>query len=262
MLEGERIMLIDSHAHLYDDRFHRDRDKVINDLNKDGIEIVIVPASSINSSIEAISLARRYKNLYATVGVHPCSTGEMKEDDIKTLRQLAKNSKVVAIGECGLDYHYDYSTKEVQKRWFIEQIRLAKELNLPIVVHDREANLDTYNIIKSEFDSSLKGVMHCYSGDLELAKKYVDMGFYISIAGPITYKSAVKLKEVAKYIPLEHLLIETDSPCLTPSEAGKKRNEPFYVRYVAGTIAQLKNIPFEKVETQTNKNAKKLFGLK
>lgn len=261
MVEGEIIMLIDSHAHLYDERFNRDRDKVINDLNKDGLELVVVPASSIRSSIEAIALARRYKNLYATVGIHPCNTDEMKDDDIVTLRKLANNDKVVAIGECGLDYHYDYSPIEVQKKWFIEQIRLAKELNLPIVIHDREANLDTYNILKDEYNSRLRGVMHCYSGDLELAKKYVDMGFYLSIAGPVTYKSAAKLKEVAKYIPLDHLLIETDSPCLTPAEAGKKRNEPFYVRYVAGTIAQLKNIPFEKVEIQTNKNAKKLFGI-
>jgi len=168
---------------------------------------------------------------------------------------------VVAIGECGLDYHYENYQKEVQKKWFIEQIRLAKELELPIVVHDRDANIDTYNILKKEQDGNLTGVLHCYSGDLELAKKYIDMGFYISIAGPVTYRNARKLQEVAKEIPLEYLLIETDSPYLTPSDIGRRRNQPSYVRYVAGTIAQLRKIPFEKVEIQTNKNTKKIFKI-
>jgi len=130
-----------------------------------------------------------------------------------------------------------------------------------VVVHDREANIDTYNILKSEQDGNLTGVLHCYSGDLELARKYISMGFYLSIAGPITYRSATKLKEVAKEIPLEHLLIETDCPCLTPSDVGRKRNQPLYVQYVAGTIAELKKIPFEKVSIQTNKNTKKLFRI-
>jgi TatD DNase family protein len=254
-------MLIDSHAHLYSERFDRDRDKIIRELKDDGIELVILPGASIESSIEAVSLAAEYDNLYATIGVHPSNSDEMDCDSIETLRNLAGHSKVVAIGECGLDYHYENYQKEVQKKWFIEQIRLAKELALPVVVHDRDANIDTYNILKKEQDGNLTGILHCYSGDLELAKKYIDMGFYISIAGPVTYRSARKLQEVAKEVPLEYLLIETDSPYLTPSDLDRKRNQPSYVRYVAGTIAQLRKIPFEKVEIQTNKNTKKIFKI-
>lgn len=254
-------MLIDSHAHLYLDSFDRDREKIIRELKGDGIELVIVSGASLEGSTKAVYLASKYKNLYATVGIHPNHANEMEDATIEVLRELAKNNKVVAIGECGLDYHYDYCTKEVQTKWFIEQIKLAKELKLPVVVHDREANIDTYNILKEQQDSSLTGVLHCYSGDVELARKYIAMGFYISIAGPVTYRSAEKLKEVAREIPLEYLLIETDSPSLTPSDVGRKRNQPSYVRYIAGTIAELKKISFEQVAVQTNKNAKRLFKI-
>lgn len=254
-------MLIDSHAHLYSENFDRDRERLVESLPKDGVEMVIVSGSSLASSTKAVALANKHDNIYATVGVHPNNADQMDEGTIEVLRGLAQNKKVVAIGECGLDYHYDYCTKEMQKKWFVEQIKLAKELRLPVVVHDREANIDTYNVLKEQHDANLTGVLHCYSGDLELARKYVAMGFYLSIAGPVTYRSAVKLKEVAKEIPLQHLLIETDSPCLTPSELGRRRNEPSFVRYVAGMIAELKKIPFEQVAAQTNKNTKKLFGI-
>jgi TatD DNase family protein len=258
---GDKELLIDSHAHLYDKRFDRDRDRLIRDFKKDGIELVIVSGSSILSAAKAIALAGRYDSIYATVGVHPNNTDEMDSDTIEILRELAGNKKVVGIGECGLDYHYDYAPKDTQKKWFTEQIKLAKELKLPVVVHDREANIDTYNILKSESGSDLTGVLHCYSGDAELAKKYISMGFYISIAGPVTYNSAQKLKQVAKEIPLEYLLVETDSPCLTPAQAGRKRNEPIYVRYVASMIAELKGITYEKVEAKTNENTKKLYKI-
>jgi len=255
-------MLIDSHAHLYSERFDKDREKVISDLKKDGIELVIIPSSSVMTSVRAVSLANKYSNLYATVGIHPNVTDEMDDGTIPVLRELAKNKKVVAIGECGLDYHYDYVSRDVQKKWFIEQIKLAKELKLPVVIHDREANIDTYNILKGESDSNLTGVLHCYSGDAELAQKYVDMGFYISIAGPVTYRSAHKLKEVAKKIPLEYLLIETDAPSLPPSDIGKRRNEPIYVKYIASMIAELRGISFERVAKQTNENTKRIFRIK
>lgn len=254
-------MLIDSHAHLYDQRFDRDRDKLIKDFKKDGIELVIVSGSSVMSAAKAIALANRHSSIYATIGIHPCNTDEMDSDTIEILRELAGNSKVVGVGECGLDYHYDNVPKDIQKKWFVEQIRLAKELKLPLVVHDREANLDTYNILKSEAGADLTGVMHCYSGDAELARKYINMGFYISIAGPVTYNSAQKLRQVVKELPLEYLLVETDAPCLTPSQAGRKRNEPLYVRYVASMIAELKGISYEKVEARTNENTKKLFRI-
>lgn len=254
-------MLIDSHAHLCDDVFDRDRDRLIKGLERDGIEYVIVSGGSLESSKKAAALARRYSNIYASVGVHPCGTDEMDYRTIEALKELAKGKKVIAIGECGLDYHYHDVPKDIQKKWFVEQIRLAKEIDLPVVVHDREANIDTYNILKGEADGSLKGVMHCYSGDAELARKYVDMGFYISIAGPVTYKSAQKLRDVAREVPMEYLLTETDSPCLTPAEAGRRRNEPLYVRYVVGMIAELRRIPFDRVAAKTSENAKRLFKI-
>ncbi|MFZ5351947.1 MAG: TatD family hydrolase [Bacillota bacterium] len=254
-------MLIDSHAHLYDKWFDKDRDKVIRGMKKDGIELTIVSGSSVLSAVKAIELANRYDCIYATIGVHPNNTDTMDSETLDTIRELSQNKKVIAIGECGLDYHYDYSPKDVQKKWFIEQIRLAKELKLPVVVHDREANIDTYEILKSEQDGSLEGVLHCYSGDAELASKYVDMGLYISIAGPVTYRSAHKLKEVAKTVPLGYLLIETDAPSLPPSQIGKRRNEPAYVRYVAAAVAELKGIPFERVALETAKNVKRLYKI-
>lgn len=255
-------MLIDSHAHLTDDRFNKDRDNLIRDLAKDGLELVITSGGSLESSKAAAKLANKYSNIYASVGIHPVNTNFMDEKILSEIETLAKNKKVIAIGEIGLDYHYDTTPKNIQKKWFIKQMELAKKLNLPIVVHDREANIDTYNLIKSLKDEKLTGVLHCYSGDAELAKKYVEMGFYISIAGPVTFKSAHKLKEVAKKISLDHLFIETDSPLLTPGPAGKRRNEPLFVRYVAGMIAELKGVPFDLVEKKTTQNVKRLYGIK
>jgi len=254
-------MLIDSHAHLHLENFKRDRDTLIKDLRREGIESVITSGSSMNSSKEAMKLARKYENIYATVGVHPCCTDEMDENSIDELRELSKDKNVIAIGEIGLDYHHMDVPIEIQKKWFKRQIELAKELGLPIVVHDRKANQDTFDIISEHMDERLRGVIHCYSGDVELARKYVEMGFYISIAGPVTYKSATKLKEVAKEIPLKYLFVETDAPCLTPGPAGRRRNEPLFVTYVAVEVADIKGIKLDMVEKVTTNNVKKLYGI-
>ncbi|WBW97807.1 TatD family hydrolase [Oceanirhabdus sp. W0125-5] len=254
-------MLIDSHAHLDSERFNKDRDRLIKDLRREGIEYVITSGSSMNSSMEALKIARKYDNIYATVGIHPCCTDEMDENSIDELRKLSKDKNVIAIGEIGLDYHHMNVPIEVQKKWFKKQIELAKEVGLPIVVHDRKANQDTFDIIKEHMDERLRGVLHCYSGDVELARKYVEMGFYISISGPVTYKSATKLKQVAKEIPLKYLFVETDSPSLTPGPAGRRRNEPLFVRYVAVEIAYLKGVDVDMVEKITTNNVKKLYGI-
>lgn len=256
-------MLIDSHAHLTSGRFDKDRDKIIKDLRKSGIEKVINSSSDLWSSAAAVSLAKKHRDVYATVGIHPCCTGEVDNDTIKVLKSLSKEKKVIAIGEIGLDYHHDTAPKDVQKKWFIEQIKLANEVNLPIMVHDRKANQDTFDIIRNakEKNKGLTGVIHCYSGDLDLAKKYVELGFYISIAGPVTYRSAKKLQDVAKGIPLDYLFIETDAPSLPPGPIGKRRNEPIYVRYVAGKIAELKGVSFEEVARKTTNNVKRLFNI-
>jgi len=254
-------MLIDSHAHLDDQRFDKDRDKVINQLKDNGVDIVINPGADVASSVKSVALAQKYDNIYAAVGVHPHDAKDMDETTIELLRSLSNKDKVVAIGEIGLDYHYDNSPRDVQKKWFIEQIKLAKELSLPIIIHEREAQQDMYNILKEYADEKLRGVLHCYSGSLEMAKEYLKMGFYLSFAGPVTFKNAKTPKEVAKNIPLERLLVETDSPYLTPEPHRGKRNEPLYVRYVAAMIAELRGVTFEEIAQNTSQNVKKLFNI-
>lgn len=255
-------MLIDSHAHLDDERFKGDTEDIIENFENDNLELVINIGADLRSSRNSVELARTHENIYATVGVHPHSAKEVDETTIETLRELAKEKKVVAIGEIGLDYHYDNSPRDVQKKWFIEQIKLAKELDLPISVHSREATKDVLDIITKEAeDGKLRGVIHCFSDSVEVACEYLKLGFYISLAGPVTFKNAKTPKEVAKIVPLDRLLIETDSPYLTPTPHRGKRNEPKYVRYVAETIANLKEISFEKVKNASNENVKTLFNI-
>lgn len=254
-------MLIDSHAHLDDGRFDKDRDRIIKSLKELGVDLVINPGADLNSSIKAVSLSEKYDNIYAAVGVHPHSAKEMDESTIEILKSFTNREKVIAIGEIGLDYYYDNSPRDIQQKRFKEQLALAKEVNLPVIIHTREASKDTFDILKEAQDGSLKGVMHCFSGSVEMAMEYIKMGFYISLAGPVTFKNARVSKEVAKAIPLDKLMIETDSPYLTPEPYRGKRNEPFYVRYVAGTIAELRGITFEELAKQTSENTKKLFRI-
>ncbi len=255
-------MLIDSHAHLDDRRFDKDRDEIIKSLEEAGVELVINPGADVSSSIKAVALAEKYPNIYAAVGVHPHDAKTMDENTIGLLRSFTKREKVVAIGEIGLDYHYDNSPRDVQRKRFREQLALAKEVGLPVIIHSRDAAKDTYDILEEAQDGSLKGVMHCYSGSIEMAMEYIKLGFYISLAGPVTFKNARVAKEVAKAVPIDRLLIETDAPYLTPEPYRGKRNEPVYVRYVAGTIAELRGMTFEEVAKKTAENTKRLFNIK
>ncbi|HAQ41537.1 MAG TPA: hydrolase TatD [Clostridiales bacterium] len=252
---------MDSHAHLDDERFNKDREDVINALNENGIEAVLDPGADLNSSKLAVALADRYPFIYAAVGCHPHDSKFMNDDAMNTFRQLAKNKKVVGIGEIGLDYFYDNSDRETQKIWFREQIRLAKELDLPYIVHDRDAHEDVFRIMKEEHYDGTRGILHCYSSSVEMAKEFVKLGFYISLGGPVTFKKSKTPKLVAKEIPLDKLLIETDSPYLTPEPFRGKRNEPKYVRYVAEEIARIKEVPVEVIAENTRENFKKLFKL-
>ena len=254
-------MLIDSHAHLDDERFDRDRDMLIKSLKDNGIDLVINIGADVVSSIKSVSLSEKYDNIYAAVGVHPHSAKDMDESTIDVLKSLTNRKKVVAIGEIGLDYYYDNSPRDIQRKRFIEQIQLAKDVNLPVIIHSREAAQETFDILQKAQDGSLEGVLHCYSGSVEMALEYIKLGFYISIAGPVSFKNAKIPKEVAKKIPIDRLLIETDSPYLTPEPYRGKRNEPTYVRYVAGTIAELRGISFEELASKTSQNTRKLFKL-
>ena len=255
-------MLIDSHAHLDDKRFNRDRKKLIENFENDGLELVVNIGADLKSSIDSVKLAEEYENIYAAVGVHPHSAKELDDDMLEIIRSFASREKVVAIGEIGLDYYYDNSPRDVQKIWFKKQLDLAKEVDLPVVIHTRDASQETFDILKEAQDGTLRGVLHCYSGSLEMALEYIKMGFYISLAGPVTFKNSKESKKVAQGVPLERLLIETDSPYLTPEPNRGKRNEPAYVRYVAAEIAELRGISYEELIEATSRNTKELFGIK
>ena len=256
-------MLFDSHSHLNDERFDEDREELINSLKAKGVDLVLNPGACIETSKSSVDLANKYDFIYAAVGVHPHDVGEMTEEDIETLRKLAlENEKVKAIGEIGLDYYYDNSPREIQKKWFKRQIELANELKLPIIIHDRDAHGDTFEIIKNTKSPEIGCVLHCYSGNVELAKEYVKMGCYISIPGTVTFKNNKKTREVAKEIPLEYLLIETDSPYMAPEPHRGKRNDPSLVQFVADKIAQEKGISYEQVCKATKENAKRFFNIK
>ena len=252
---------IDSHAHLDDERFDLDRDELINSLYENGIETVLNPGADLNTSRAAVLLSQKYSNIYAAVGCHPHDSKFMNDDTMNIFKELAENKKVIAIGEIGLDYYYDNSLRETQKNWFREQIRLAKELDLPYIVHDRDAHEDLFRIMKEEHYSGTRGILHCYSSSVEMAREFVKLGFYISLGGPVTFKKAKTPKLVAKEIPLDKLLIETDSPYLTPEPFRGKRNEPKYVKYVAEEIARIKEISVDVIAENTKLNFNKLFNL-
>ena len=256
-------MLFDSHAHLNDERFDEDREELIRLLRQRDVDLVVNPGADMDTSKTAIELANNYDFIYAAVGVHPHDVEDMTESDIDQLRKWAvENKKVVAIGEIGLDYYYDNSPRDLQKKWFIRQIELANELGLPFIVHDRDAHGDTFDIIKKYKAPETGCVLHCYSGEIELAREYIKLGCYISIPGTVTFKNNRKTVDVAKNIPLEWMLIETDSPYMAPVPNRGKRNDPSMVRYVAEKIALERGIGYEEVCSITKENAKRLFGIK
>jgi len=254
-------MLFDTHAHLDDHKFDNDRDNVIKQCREEGVELILNAGADVETSVKSIALAKEYDFIYAAVGVHPHSASDMDEDTISVLASLAENKKVRAIGEIGLDYHYDYSPRDVQKRRFIEQIDLARQLKLPVIVHDREAHGDIMDIFKKNRIKEVGGVLHSFSGSAEMALECLRLGLYISISGPVTFANAKKTIEAVKEVPMDMLLIETDSPYLTPVPHRGKRNYPGYVRYVAEKVAEIKGLSYEEVAQKTNENGRRLFGI-
>ncbi|MDO5689585.1 MAG: TatD family hydrolase [Tissierellia bacterium] len=250
--------LIDSHAHLDDPRFDEDRDQLITQLNELGVDLVINPGADRTSSEKAISLSEIYENIYAAVGTHPHDADGFTEEDFAYYKQAASLPKVVAIGEIGLDYYYDNSPRELQKTVFRRQLELAEEVQLPVLIHSREADQDTFALLE-EFQGRVKGVMHCYSGSVEMAKRYLGLGYYISLAGPVTFKNARVPKEVAAMVPADRLLVETDSPYLSPEPKRGKRNDPSKVVYVAREIAKLRGMSYEELAKLTRENTLRLF---
>lgn len=256
-------MIFDTHAHLYDSKFGKEGEEVIKECFDNGVDMIMIPGDNIENSKKAIELANAFNNVYCSVGIHP---SEVMENDIfvsrETLIDLAKNNKVKAIGEIGLDKYWvkDEKVIEKQKEFFVMQIEVANLLHLPIIVHDREAHMETYEIIKKH-KPLYGGVIHCFSGSVEMMKLFVDLGFYIGIDGPVTYKNSIVPKEVCKEVPIERLVIETDSPYLPPVPMRGQVNYPFYLKYVIKKIAEIKNMKEDEIESITFHNGKDLFGI-
>lgn len=254
-------MLFDSHAHYDDKRFDEDRDIILSSMAEAEVSLIMNVGADMRTSRKSVALANKYSFIYAAVGVHPHDTKDISENDIQELLELSKHPKVKAIGEIGLDYFHNHSPKELQLKWFERQMQLAAELNLPVIIHDRDAHQDCMAVLKRYDLHKTGGVLHCFSGSTEMAREAIKMGMVISIAGPITYKNNVKTTEVVKEIPLEHMLIETDCPYLTPHPYRGERNSSLYVKYVAEKIAEIKGIAVAEVARVTKQNACKLFKI-
>ena len=255
------MMLIDSHAHLEMPEFKKDLEAVIQRAKGSGVEYIFTVGTEKKDWKRAVEIADSHPSIYAILGVHPHNAKEIDDQTYPTLRGLCRNGKVRAYGEIGLDFFRNLSPRDIQLKRFREQIGLAKELDLPIVIHDREAHRETLEILKSEKAEESGGIIHCFSGDYEMAKACLDMGFYISVPGSITFKKAEGSREIVERIPLESLLVETDAPFLTPEPFRGKRNEPSYVRYTAQKVAEIKKVSFEKVAEITTENALRVYRL-
>jgi TatD DNase family protein len=254
-------MLIDTHAHLEMREFNDDRDDVIRRAREAGVEYIVTIGTTIESCRDAVMLADKYEFIYAAIGIHPHEVKDILHPAYEIIRHFAQHKKVVAYGEIGLDYHYEHSPRTDQKRKFRDMLREARELKLPVIVHDRDAHEDMLQILTEEWAPGLGGVMHCFSGDVEMAKTFIEMGFLISIAGPVTFPKAEALREVVRRIPIEHLLVETDAPYLSPAPMRGKRNEPAFVRHTAEAIAKIKGLTLDDVARITSFNAMQLFGI-
>jgi len=252
-------LFFESHAHLYFEHYDEDRDKLINELLSTEIDGIINVGVDIETSNLSIKLAEKYEKIYAAVGLHPTDLKSNSDDDIKELRELLKHKKVVAIGETGLDLYWDKVPLKTQNKYFIKQLELALEEKCPVIIHSRDAEQETLKVIR-EVSDKYSGVFHCYAGSTETALELIEKGFYISFTGNITYKNNDR-EEVIKALPLDRLLLETDSPFLTPVPFRGKRNDPSKLRYIAQKIADLKNISIEEVARVTSENTRKLFKI-
>ena len=266
-------MFVDTHCHLFYNDYDSDFKDVINRAFEKKINCFIIPSTDLNSCKKSIELSEKYDSIHVAVGIHPHEVAKATEFDLYEIEKLSTNKKIVAIGEIGIDYHYDFSPKEIQKKLFETQIEIAIRKNLPIIIHERESQKDIFEIVKRIVaenpnwrKGNKKGVFHCFNGDTNFAEKVIDLGFMISFTGFITFKQKMdkinSMQVVAKEIPLEHIMLETDSPYLTPVPNRGKRNEPSNIIYIAQKISEIKNIPIETVAKITTENAIKFFNIK
>lgn len=255
-------MLIDTHVHLNADHYDDDLDEVMDRAREAGVEKMVVVGFDRKTIERTMQLIDDHEDVYGVIGWHPVDAVDCTDADLEWIEELSKHEKIVGIGETGLDYHWDKSPKDVQKDIFRRQIALAKRVNLPIIIHNRDSTEDCVKILKEEGAHEAGGIMHAFSADEKTADEVIDMNFYISLGGPVTFKNAQLPKDIAEHVPLDRLLIETDAPFLTPHPYRGKRNEPAYVKLVAEKIAELRGISYEAVAEATTENAEKLFDFK
>jgi TatD DNase family protein len=253
-------MLIDSHAHLEMREFDNDRDEVVRRAKETGVDAIVTVGTNLRECRKAVALAAQYDAVYAALGIHPHDVKSIDEKTYSAVRELVRQPKVVAYGEIGLDFFRNRSPRDVQIRFFGEQLEMADEFGLPVIIHDREAHAEILKMLAS-WKGKRGGIIHCFSGDAAMAKKCLDMGFYISIAGPVTYPKSDRLLEVVRQVPLNRLLVETDAPYLTPQPYRGKRNEPVYVVHTAKRVAEVKGLTLADVGAATSKNARAIFGI-
>ncbi len=256
-------MIFETHGHYDDEQFDEDRERLIAEFLEKDIDKVMNVGADMQSSRNSVELAGKYPHFYAAVGVHPSEVGDLTEDDMQALKQMTlENPKVKAIGEIGLDYHFDDDPpRDVQKKWFIRQLELAKELGMPIIIHSRDAASDTMEILKDMDGGRNGGVIHCYSYSREQAREYIKMGFHIGVGGVVTFKNSRRLQEVVEDIPLEKIVLETDSPYMAPVPFRGTRNSALNIPYIAEKIAEIKGVPVQKVYDQTYANALKMYKM-
>lgn len=253
-------MIIDTHAHYDDEQFDEDRESLLAKMKNAGIGIIVNAGSTISSWEKIRKLTKEYPFIYGAVGVHPDEAGTLNEEQMARMSVFLDEEKIVALGEIGLDYYWDKESRDLQRKWFIRQLDLAREKNMPVIIHSREAAADTMEIMKRHA-AGMKAVIHCYSYSAEMAKEYVKMGYYIGVGGVVTFKNAKKLKETVQEIPLSSIVLETDCPYLAPVPYRGKRNCSLYLSYVAEEIAKLKGISAEEVVRQTEINSRDLYNL-
>lgn len=253
-------MIFDTHAHYDDEQFEQDREELLASMRDQNVGTIVNVSATLESCRRSIALAEKYAYIYAAVGIHPDEVGALNEETFADMRTLFGHKKVVAVGEIGLDYYWDNEPHEIQKEWFVRQLELARELDLPVLIHSREAASDTLYVMR-EYANGLTGVIHCFSYSKEIAEEYVKMGFYIGIGGVVTFKNAKKLKEVAAAVPIERILLETDCPYMAPEPYRGKRNQSGYLSYVAEQIGAVKGMSAKEVIEQTEKNARIMYRL-
>ena len=253
------IRIFESHAHYDDDAFDTDRDELLSRLPDEGIKTVINVAASLKSIDDTYALTSKYDHVYGAIGIHPSDVDDLNENNFQHIREIALKPKMVAVGEIGLDYHYDDADPILQKEWFERQLVLARDINKPVIIHSRDACEDTMNILRRPSYNNIRGVVHCYSYSVETARELLKMGYYLGIGGVVTFSNARKLIETLEETPLNRILLETDSPYLAPTPHRGKRNSSLYLPLIAEKIAAIKGVPYSKVIDQTYKNARKLF---